>query len=336
MNKTNLQQALEMVKPGLANKEMIEQSTSFAFREGRVISYNDEISISHPVEGLEVVGAVKAEELYKLLAKLSQEEIEIEITGNEIILGWGKAKAGLTLQSEIVLPLEELGETGTWKALPEGFTDALKFVMPSASTDMSRPSLTCINVRKDGIIEASDGIRVTRMVINQLPVTDFLIPATTARDLIKYPVNRVASGDGWIHFRTEEGTIFSCRIFEGIFPDIDKAGIMNVEGEEIEFPKGLSEVIERAAIFARREHSVDEEITISIADKKITVEGQSDCGWLKETANIRYAGEPIGVVIHPTFLNEMLSKIRHCIIGKSSIKFSGENWDHVVWLKELA
>ena len=67
LNKTDLQKALEIVKPGLANKEMIEHSTSFAFIGGRVVTYNDEISLSHPVEGLEIEGAIHAEELYKLL-----------------------------------------------------------------------------------------------------------------------------------------------------------------------------------------------------------------------------------------------------------------------------
>jgi len=37
INKKELKEALEIVKPGLANKEMIEQSTSFAFLKGKVI-----------------------------------------------------------------------------------------------------------------------------------------------------------------------------------------------------------------------------------------------------------------------------------------------------------
>ena len=48
MKKAELIKALEAVRPGLANKEMIEQSTSFAFMKDRVVTYNDEISISYP------------------------------------------------------------------------------------------------------------------------------------------------------------------------------------------------------------------------------------------------------------------------------------------------
>jgi hypothetical protein len=51
IQKTNLIQALEKVRPGLSAKEAILQSTSFAFLNGCVVTYNDEISLSHPVEG---------------------------------------------------------------------------------------------------------------------------------------------------------------------------------------------------------------------------------------------------------------------------------------------
>ncbi len=66
ISKKKLQEALEIVKPGLSNNEIIEQTTSFAFIDGRVITYNDELSISCPVEELNVQGAVKAEELYQI------------------------------------------------------------------------------------------------------------------------------------------------------------------------------------------------------------------------------------------------------------------------------
>jgi len=75
IQKEQLKKALETVKPGLAGKEIIEQSTSFAFMGDRVVTYNDEISISHPVEGLNLTGAIRAEELYQLLSKLKREEI---------------------------------------------------------------------------------------------------------------------------------------------------------------------------------------------------------------------------------------------------------------------
>ena len=75
MKRIDLLKALEIVKPGLASKEIIQQTTSFAFIEGRVVTFNDEISISHPVPDLDIQGAVQADELYKFLKKTKADEI---------------------------------------------------------------------------------------------------------------------------------------------------------------------------------------------------------------------------------------------------------------------
>ena len=115
MRRSDLLAALETVKPGLSNKEMIEQATSFAFLGDRIVTYNDEISISHPVQNLNIEGAVQAEELYKLLSKLKKEDIEITTIDNELQIKCGRTKAGLTLQQEIKLPLEEITGKRKWK-----------------------------------------------------------------------------------------------------------------------------------------------------------------------------------------------------------------------------
>ena len=91
INKAELQNALEKVKPGLAGKELIEQSTSFSFVNNRVVTYNDEISISHPVKGLEIKGAVKAQALYSFLGKVKKEEIDVEYEDNQIIIKTGRS-----------------------------------------------------------------------------------------------------------------------------------------------------------------------------------------------------------------------------------------------------
>ena len=70
---------LESVRSGLSSfKELLEQSCSFVFKEGRVYTFNGEVSLNAELkmsEGNEVNFAVPAEDLVKLLAKLPDEEI---------------------------------------------------------------------------------------------------------------------------------------------------------------------------------------------------------------------------------------------------------------------
>lgn len=331
INKAELQNALEKVKSGLANKEIIEQSTSFAFMQNKVVTYNDEISISHPVSDLDVTGAVKAQELYQFLSKINKDEIDIEWADNQVKITAGKSKAGLIFQEEIKLPIDEVGGIGDWQSLPATFIDALKFCRTSCSKDMNRPVLTCIHIRQDGFVEASDGYRVTRYDLDdKLPIETFLIPASSVNELIKYDITQVAEGSGWVHFKTEDNTVFSCRVFQDNYPEADE--VLKVEGKDINLPKNLSEALDRAQIFTKTDFSYDSLVALNIDDKKLTISAEADSGWFEETVNIRYEDDPISFKANPDFLSDMASRMQNCIVGEDRLKFQADDWVHVMAL----
>lgn len=330
-----LKYALERVKPGLANKEVVEQATSFAFLNGKVVTYNDEISISHPVEGLpDLQGAIEAESLYKLLNKIKQETIELSLKDEvEIIIKAGRTRVGLTLQAEVKLPLEETtAERGKWKQLPPLFNRYLGLAMTSCSSDMSRPVLTAVHVNQNGFIEASDGNKITRCNLSdELPIKTMLIPATSVEQIVKLNPIKVAEGKGWIHFLTEEKTIISCRILEDAFPNT--LPHMNVKGTQISLPEKIEEVIDRAMIFAKRDHLLEEALTITFSPKKCEVAAKSETNWFKETLNSTYNGEVISFIITPYLLKGILSETLTFIHSKEKLKFAGDGWIYIAALR---
>lgn len=340
INKIELQKALEKVKPGLANKEIIEQSTHFAFMGDRVVTYNDEISISCQVPNLDLIGAISAQELYTFLSRIKVEEIEAEIIENEIRLKTGKSTAGLVLHPEIRLPLQEMGEIKEWYPLPEEFMETLAFCRFSCSKDMSRPILTCVHVGDD-YMESSDNIRFTyrRLPNGELPVPEFLIPGTTVQDMIRYAMTEIATSKGWVHFRTADKiVIFSCRIFEDKYPNTESIMEMTEEPVEIILPKDLSDVLDRASVFAKAQFDSDTMVTITLKDKKILVEAKNAAGWFREEQSIRYKDAPIKFIINPAFLVEMLDKTKSCMISGNKIKFGEEKqegWAHIIGLVQV-
>lgn len=322
MKKIDLLNALEIVKPGLASREIIEQTNAFAFIKGRVVTYNDEISLSHPVEGLDITGAVQAEELYQLLRKIKKEEIEITVTDNEISINAGKAKAGLVLQQEIKLPLQEVDTHSEWHKLPAEFTKPLRFAVAACSHDSSQPILKSVHVNQKGYVEGSDNFRVTRYTLaKRMPVKTFLIPATSVKEVIKLNPTEVAEGTGWIHFRTAAGTTLSCRVYEEVFPDTTP--FLKVEGAEINFPKTITDILDRAAVFT--ENDVD----VTLKDNRIVISSKSDTGWFKEEANAAYEGEPITFSVVPGLLRDILAETQHCLYNGNLLKFEGEGWVYV-------
>lgn len=330
VNRSELQEALEKVKPGLASKELVEQSTSFAFLGDRVVTYNDEVSVSHPVEGLDVRGAVTADKLYKFLNRLKREEIEIEWEEDQVKIVAGKSTAGLVLEREIKLPIEEVGEIGDWKALPDGILDSLKFCYPCCSRDMSRPAFACVHVNGNRV-EATDSFQIVRYELDEpVPIDRFLIPASAVRDLVRYNVKEVAEGYGWIHFRSEDGTVFSSRVFEGDFPDIE--GFLSFDGTEVTFPKTILQALKRAEIFSTSDlDTVDlPTVVVSVEESQITVSARDHDGWFEEKVRTKYEGDPARFITGVKFLLNLLDQVSVCVIGEDTVRFNGEDWVHVV------
>lgn len=333
INKQNLLIALEIVKPGLASKELIEQSTSFCFISGSVVTYNDRISVSCPVEDLELEGAVNATELYAYIKKVKQDEITAEIEDSEILLKAGRSKVGLTLHEEIVLPVKEIGEIKKWKKLPDDFAAGLHLTMGSCSRNMSDPVLTCVHINKDRL-EGSDNMRISDYtLISKVPVKAFLLPADTCAQVVKMVPSEIAAGEGWVHFRSpQNGAVLSCRIFEEEYPDVKQ--FLDVEGIDITFPKNLPKLIDKAGIFSKRDHTLDETIEIKIESNKLFVSSKSDSGWFKESVRILYKGDDIEFSITPYLLQDILKQTFTGVISDNCLLFKGENWNYVSLLKD--
>ncbi len=333
INKTDLQKALEKVKPALAQKDLIEQSTSFAFLGDRVVTYNDEISISHPVKDLDIKGAIKAQALYDFLNKIKKDEIDIDIDMEEsqIVIKAGKSKAGIVMEQEVKLPIEEeIEQNKEWKDLPGNFVDALKFCHPCCSQDMSRPALTCVNIF-DKSIQASDSYQIVSYELdNTIPTSAFLIPASSVRNLVKYNIKQVAEGEGWAHFKTEDGTIFSSRVLTSEFPDIT-AHLEISDGNSISFPEDINEILERAEVFAKKENSGDMPLaTVEIKDKRIHISAKNEYGWFEEKSRTEYEGDAVKFLVGIEFLVSMFRKMQQCIIDENKIGFNGKDWRYVV------
>lgn len=337
IKKEELKEALAIVKPGLANKELIEQSTSFAFVNGRVVTYNDEVSISHPVKGLELTGAIKAEELYSLLGKLKEDEIEIEVTNKEIQITCGRTKAGLVLEEEIKLPLEEIGELTGWQDLPKDFIEGLSFVLPACGRDMSRAVLTCVHIVPVGGVEASDGFKVARYKLeSKMPFEDdFLLPATAAKLIVTKNVKQIIKSEGWAHFLTEEGSIISCRILYDKFPDVHPH-LSITDGVELTLPNSLEEVMDRARVFTSGMSDMDESVLITIDNNKLMVESKNSSGWFKEQVNMKYKDKKIMFGVTPILFGKILNKNNTCKIGENKILFKEANkWEYMLLLRKV-
>jgi len=330
INKTELQSALAVVKPGLAKQDVLEQTTSFAFMNGRVVTYNDEISINHPVKGIDFTGAIKAEELYGLLQRLKKDEIGIKLQDGQLVLSCGRVRAGLKLVEEIALPIEqEIGTIKKWKDIPdpEAFLKHISFAMKTCSSDMSQLKLTCVDVQKGGLIHGSDGFRLVQCIGKEMPIESFLLSASLVQEIVKINPHQIKVKDSWIHFRNKEDTIISVRKVEEEYPsqEVINSILENKKGRKIIFPKIIDEMIDRVGQFAKRDFVADEIIFITIKKGKIMLRSEADDtkSWIEEDADIDVKKD-IEFSLTPS-LSKDLRKI--------SFTSAAKDWKYVVMLR---
>lgn len=329
INKRNLLNALEAVKPGLANKEVIEQSTSFAFLDGYVATYNDVVHLKSPVEELKGFnGTIPAEELYRLLQRVSGEFINIEHQDNEIIITADKAKAGLVLQEEIKLPLQEVPEPETWTKIDkEEFEKALNFVIKTTSQLSHEAILNCVHFNPRGFVESSDNHRIARFTFQRTTIPNmFLLIAGSVKEALKISPTEMAVGVGWVHFRNDKVQL-SCRTYPGEFPNTD--AFISVQGKSFKFPDNIDSIIDRAAVFASsttNDNSKASITKIQLQNNTITLSSRNEVGWFEESERVRWPDEPITFHMDGDLLKDVLKKSRDCEYAGNLLRFAGDNW----------
>jgi hypothetical protein len=347
VNRQRLLDALDAVRPGLSDreKEVILQSGSFVFRNGRVFTYNDRISVSAPVS-LGFDGALHAESLSRLLSDMnvSDEEVEVEAGTGEVRFSANRLESGLALKTDIVLPLINLADDSpdTWGEVPEKFAEAMRVVSYACARDLSTPALTCVHIDTPrNAVEAMDNFRATHYKLPPLPANfpaSLLIPSASVAETTRYEFThgRVSEDGAWLHLRTLDDVWFSCRTGIGAdkYPDLVGQGVFEVDGgSEITLPKSLIGVLERSQVFAARAFFLDEESRVTLKKGRIYVRSEGPTGWVEENLNLRWVGEPVSFFVNPGFFKYMLTQTLTCKISKERMRFEGaEGWTHSVAL----
>ena len=194
---------------------------------------------------------------------------------------------------------------------------------------MSRPILTCVNVR-GGKVEASDSFQIIQYQLKKKMPADFLIPASSVKELIKYDIQEVSVGENWVHFRTPEGTIFSCRTVEGKFPNVEK--FLGIEGEEFTFPEDMREALNRANVFAKKETDISTIPTVKVIAKngELILSARNEYGWFEEKLKTQHKDVKFSFSIGVEFLISLFDRLKTCRISDKKISFAGDSWTHVI------
>lgn len=320
---------LNSLKPGLASNEMIEQSTHFIFDHSRIYTFNDQIMINQKFD-IGVKGTINGQTFLKVLQKIPDKTINMSTSDDALIIKGKNKEIGLKLMpTSIDVPFDVEGIE--WFKLPKNFVEGLKFCAFSATKDITKGPLVCIQL-KDDKLTSCDNYRLTVYQLDKKFTFSFLIPRTAAEHLIDYAPTLFSSTNEWLHFRNENNTTFSCRTTGEVYPDVQH--LLDFKGNWIKFPADFKDAIERAGLLSTAEFDYERRIDIIIGDGKIECKGEGRDGWFKETADLQYKGDDISFTVHPTFLSEILSRVSKVKLGEDKLLFRSKSFQHVIALAE--
>ena len=317
---------LVQVSPGLATRELLEQAASFVFKDGDIVTFNDEIFCSTHFES-GITGAIHAAPLLALLNKMTDEDISIEAGENELLVIGKRSRAGIRMSSEILLPTDTVEKSDTWADLHNEFGDALEVVQGSASKDDLHFNLTCIHLSPK-FVEACDGYQLTRYNIETGLKHNCLIKRDSAKRIVGLGMSQVSEGKNWIHFRSTDLQI-SCRRWVQDYLNLDE--MIDFKGKPTTLPGGLAEAVEKAEIFSS-DNAAENQVLVEMKQGKLRLKGEGAHGWYVEQKKIAYEGAPITFLISPKLLTEITKRTNDCEITTDRLKIDAGKFVFVACL----
>lgn len=258
INRLTLLKDLKKALPGLDNgKAPIAGADTFLFCNEYLHTYNSRVGLSIPVATQGLQCAVKAQDLYKLLLKASDDIISFELTPAALKYKVGKNRGKLAIAISGIqvyvdaLKIDEL----VFAEIPVGFSDGARL----CRVEDSAIGGICIDKNK---IMSADG-RAATMFTMESEMASVWLPDSAVKDMLKIgdPVS-YHIGEAWAHFQFEDGTIFSCATKDAkTFPT--KKFLARMEMVELDdtctsgkLPSAVASAVERVSVFSESKNGI--------------------------------------------------------------------------------
>lgn len=293
---------IESVQPGTSKREITQQSSCVAFKDGRLITFNKEIYCSTTSGLNDVEGAVKYEPLVSLLRALSDEHISVYQEDSQLIIK-GSGTSRLTLEKEVLMPIDVVDAPKKWYDCPDDLTEGLDVASKVANPKSHQEILQFIHITPK-FIEGTDNTCVARYYAES-PLKHTLLRAEFAKPIQVMEPSEVGQTSSWIHFKNAAGLHMACRISRDKYiSNIEKA--FDVSGEKCVFPETIRDSIRNAGLFSAEKGDVNR-IKVGLKPGKVMIKGEGVHGSHTKVHKIKYNGESRHFYINPDTFGMLVS-----------------------------
>jgi len=310
IDRKELLKVLKLALPGVESGNVIlEGADTFIFSDGFIHTYNDNISVSVPFiftnkAGENVSGALKAKDFYDLINRYAEDNLKFIPKEGVWIIKSENATAELTLlESGLLERVKNIFPSKIkWDKLPERFIEGIALCNFTANKSV----LSGIHVCED-IITSTDEIRINWYKMESAVPKEkaFWISDIAAVELGKLNnIKKYSVSDSWVHFETEDKTIFSCkRLAQDKYPYAKISSMIASHAKEKgdignQLPEKLMDAVRRASSLSQNIESFNT-IKLTLDTDSIEVFSQRPSG--KYTEKVAWAKsftkeiKPIGI-----------------------------------------
>lgn len=320
------------VEPGISKTGPVAQSNCIVLKRGRLYSQSQEISCSIVSElPKEMEGAIRAERLIDLLKALPDDELDFSVDEKVVkIKGKGRVTK-IPMESEILMPIDEVERPDGWTELGQEFGDAVDLVHRCTVKGDKNSNFTqeCVHIHPKWL-EASDNTKMIRYTIDTFVGSSVLVRGTSIKTIAQLGMTKGCETESWLHFRNPIGLRLSVRKFAlESYPPLEE--FLNLRGRKVEFPKTLQEVAERAGIFAEEEGGIQ----IRVSKGSMTVEGKCREGEHSEGRKLKYDGPDLAFRIPHKLIAELVKKHNNIEVTDYSLRVNGGKFVYATSLERM-
>ena len=333
VNRTDLLKPLEPLKALLKKQsDMDEGSGQITYSGLRFWCRSGDywLSTVAPTELEELKEFSVSGDLLTFLGKTNADEITLDLEDSLLVKAQrSRPKFSLLKPYSFEYPSEFSSITDA-----PTFISTFSTVSKVTSRSFARPALTAVHV-SDKQMEASDEFRFLRVSGDQSFITaDLLIPALAFTFISNLEPTEYYVDDNQLFLRNADGTVGSCPLIGGTFPDITKN--MNAKGHNVQVSKNIYSALDRCLVFTSRSRFEEERVlSCTLVNGRIKMTADSPSGDISEVVKANY---PEGIegrkfAVNPDFFKEALTHSLSFLLAKSSIHVETEKSYYICLLK---
>jgi len=333
----------EKVMPGVSNKNIIEEISHIVINNNTMMSYNDRIGISFPID-LPISCSVSAVDFYTAIKKLRNKQVELIKDDTHLNIIAGKTHIKLpSIENQMVLNLiDTLNiDDKSFIGLPPNFLEGLKKIQYIVSDSVDNPQgLFSVCVHENKLL-AGDSAKAGQFILDTTELYDkpFFIHKGVIKDILNFNPDSIYVDDNWVYFINDSDAIMACR--QANVADVFPINIV-LDKFEKEFTAKHSfsfdpEFVSELDIFSHFNESDirSKFMSVEIVDGNVTFRSSSEKGEvIKETPAEDYKGENVSFMINPIYLQELIKDASKFDFYPGIVRISGDSYSFLIALME--